>query len=84
VSERRHRHVLWALAILDVAALSHHLGIRKRAVALMRMNELYADFVGEGGDMLTSVVVRLSIPEPNDLTDIDLGKYKGIVAPWSD
>jgi hypothetical protein len=68
---------------LDVAALSHHLGLKKSAQALERMNELYAEFAGEGGDMLTSVVVKLSAPDPYDLTDLDLSEYKGIIAPWS-
>ena len=35
------------------------------------------------GDLLTSVVVKLSMPDPYDLTDIDLSEYKGIVAPWN-
>lgn len=69
---------------LDVAALSRHFGLRKSARALERMNELYAEFAGEGGDMLSSVVARLAKPEPYDLTEIDLNEYKGIVAPWSD
>lgn len=68
---------------LDVAALSHHLGERKSAAALERMNELYADFAGEGGDMLLSAVVKLSNPDPYDLTDVDLNEYKGIIAPWN-
>lgn len=69
---------------LDVAALSDHLGLRKSAEALDRMNELYADFSGEGGDMLTTLLVKLSNPDPYDLTEVDLGEYKGIVAPWND
>ena len=69
---------------LDTAALSHHLGLRSSAHALGRMNELYREFAGEGGDMLSSVVVKLANPDPYDLTDIDLTEYKGIVAPWSD
>ena len=47
------------------------------------MNELYAEFKDEAGDPLTSVVVKLSAPDPYDLTDIDLSEYKGIVAPWN-
>ena len=47
------------------------------------MNEVYAEFAGQGGDMLTSVLVKLSAPEPYDLTDIDLSEYKGIIAPWN-
>lgn len=69
---------------LDVAALSHHLGLQQSARALDRMNELYAEFAGEGGDMLSTVVVKLSNPDPYDLTGIDLTEYKGIVAPWND
>jgi len=34
--------------------------------------------------MLTTVVVKLSNPEPYDLTEVDLGEYKGIIAPWND
>jgi hypothetical protein len=68
---------------LDVAALSHHIGFTKSAAALERMNELYADFKDETGDMLTAVAVKLSLPDPYDLTDIDLSEYKGIVAPWN-
>jgi len=69
---------------LDTAALSHHLGLSKSARALDRMNELYSEFAGEGGDMLSTVVVKLSNPDPYDLTEIDLTEYKGIVAPWYD
>jgi hypothetical protein len=34
-------------------------------------------------DLLTAIVVKLSLPDPYDLTDIDLSEYKGIVAPWN-
>lgn len=68
---------------LDVAALSHHLGLRKSVAAIERMTSLYAGFSGENGDILTSVVTRLAVPEPYDLTEVDLSEYKGIVAPWS-
>jgi len=68
---------------LDVAALSHHLGLTKSAAALERMNELYAEFKDETGDLLTAVVAKLALPDPYDLTDIDLSEYKGIVAPWN-
>jgi hypothetical protein len=68
---------------LDVAALSNHIGLSKSAVALERMNELYAEFEDEAGNVLTAVAVKLSVPDPYDLTDIDLSEYKGIVAPWN-
>lgn len=68
---------------LDVAALSHHLGLPKSAEALVGLTDLYAEFAGEGGDMLTSAVVRLANPDPYDLTEVDLSEYKGIAAPWT-
>ncbi|MGA7539145.1 MAG: hypothetical protein WBW93_10285 [Steroidobacteraceae bacterium] len=69
---------------LDVAALSHRLGPRKSTGALEKMNELYGEFAGEGGDMLSTVVVKLSNPDPYDLTQVDLSEYRGIVPPWND
>jgi hypothetical protein len=54
---------------LDVAALSVSLGLRKSAMALERMNEIYSEFAGERGDMLTSALVKLAAPDPYDLTD---------------
>ncbi|MBU6510537.1 MAG: hypothetical protein KGL98_06615 [Gammaproteobacteria bacterium] len=68
---------------LDVAALSHHLGLRKSADALERMRDLYSEFAGEGGDILITIVMKLSQPDPYDLTEVDLTEYKGIVAPWN-
>jgi hypothetical protein len=68
---------------LDVAALSHHLGLRAAARALEPMGELYAEFAGAGGDILVSIAVKLANPDPYDLTEVDLTEYKGIVAPWS-
>lgn len=69
---------------LDVAALSHHLGVQRSSEALECMNELYAEFAGEGGSMLTTVVTKLAAPDPYDLTDVDLTEYKGISPPWND
>lgn len=67
---------------LDVAALSRHLGLERSATALENLSELYAEFAGEGGDMLTSVLVKLAAPDPNDLAGVNLAEYKGIVPPW--
>lgn len=69
---------------LDVAALSYQIGLHKGISALQRMNDLYGEFAGDGGDMLTSLMTRLAAPAPYDLTDVDLAEYKGIVAPWDD
>lgn len=69
---------------LDVAALSHHLGIPKSVSALEHMNELYANVSADGADVLVAVIVRLSSPEPYDLTEVDLSEYKGITLPWND
>jgi hypothetical protein len=67
---------------LDVAALSHHLGLKQSARALLSMDTLYAEFAGEHGSMLASIVVTLANPDPYDLADVDLSEYKGIVPPW--
>lgn len=67
---------------LDVAALSRHLGLRRSVAALQNMSDLYAEFAGEGGDMLTSVLVKLAAPDPTDLAGVNLAEYKGIVPPW--
>ena len=69
---------------LDVAALSDHLGLPKNARALDEMGRLYAEFAGEGGDILLSIVLKLTHPDPYDLTDVDLNEYKGIITPWND
>ncbi len=69
---------------LDVAALSHHLGAAKSVGALEKMRELYAEFAGEVGDIMVSIVVKLAAPDPYDLTEVDLKEYKGIIPPWDD
>ena len=69
---------------LDVAALSHKLGLPSSVKTLQRMNELCSEFAGEGGDMIMTVIVKLASPNPYDLTDVNLAEYKGIIAPWND
>jgi hypothetical protein len=51
---------------LDVAALSCHIGLTKSASALESLNELYAEFKNEAGDLLTAVAVKLSLRDPYD------------------
>ena len=69
---------------LDVAALSHHVGTAKSVLALERMRQLYAEFAGEVGDIMISILVKLGMPDPYDLTEVDLNEYKGIIPPWND
>lgn len=69
---------------LDVAALSHHIGTAKSVLALESMRQLYAEFAGEVGDIMISILVKLGMPDPYDLTDVDLNEYKGIIPPWND
>ena len=52
---------------LDVAALSHYIGLKKSAAALESMNELYAEFKDEAGDLLTSVSSSYPCPIPTIL-----------------
>lgn len=33
--------------------------------------------------MLSTVMVKLSGPDPCDLTQVDLTEYRGIMAPWN-
>jgi hypothetical protein len=68
---------------LDVAALSHHLGLARSVLAIEKMRRLYSEFAGEVGEILVSVVVKLAAPDPYDLTEVDLAEYKGIIAAWS-
>ncbi len=69
---------------LDVAALSRHRGLKRSAAALTNLSDLYGEFAGEGGDMLTSVLVKLAAPDPIDLSGVNLAEYKGIRPPWTD
>ncbi len=69
---------------LDVAALSHRLGAARSVRAIEKMKDLYAEFAGESGDILTSIVVKLAAPDPYDLSEVDLTEYKGIIPPWDD
>ena len=69
---------------LDVAALSHHLGLARSAEALESLPHLYPEFAGEGGDILSTAIVTLTNPSPFDLTQVDLDEYKGITPPWTD
>jgi len=68
---------------LDVAALSHHLGMARSVRAIEKMRLLYSEFAGESGDILISVLVKLVTPDPYDLTEVDLSEYKGIIPPWN-
>ena len=69
---------------LDVAALSHHVGTAGSVRAIERMRQLYAEFAGEAGDIMISIIVKLGAPDPYDLTEVDLTEYKGIIPPWND
>jgi len=48
------------------------------------MNDLYGEFSGEAGDVLTTLVVSLANPEPYDFTNMELSEYQGIIPPWND
>jgi hypothetical protein len=36
------------------------------------------------GDILLPIVLKLTTPDPYDLTDVDLDEGKGIIAPWNE
>ena len=33
---------------------------------------------------MISILVKLGMPDPYDLTEVDLNEYKGIIPPWND
>ena len=68
---------------LDVAALSYKLGTPKSVRSIEPMGTLYAEFAGEIGDIMISILVKLGTPDPYDLTEVDLSEYKGIIPPWN-
>jgi hypothetical protein len=67
---------------LDTVVLLERLGEPATPVAFARFDEIYAQ---EGGaSVLSELVERLAAADPSDAPAVDLGSYKGLVAPWND
>lgn len=79
--------VVWRNAtrdLLDVVALTRHVGQPVAGATLARMDDYYAD-QREGGRGITTQLVRaLADPRPYDLDCVDLAAYRQLVEPWRD
>ena len=69
--------------VLDVAALSQHVGLHEASRVLSRIDEYYADRSGVEGSVLTSLVFALADPMPHDV-DVteELPRYKALAPCW--
>jgi hypothetical protein len=64
---------------LDSVVLLERLGDRAAVEALRPLDALYPQ---PGSSVSVEVVDRLAAAAPPDLADVELGSYKGLVAPW--
>ncbi|MGH9066096.1 MAG: hypothetical protein ACRD0J_01020 [Acidimicrobiales bacterium] len=70
---------------LDLAALSHRLGIEESARVLDALDQWYEDQRGPGGKRVATQVARqLADPRPYDLSDVDLAHYRHLQPRWQD
>jgi hypothetical protein len=67
---------------LDTVVLLERLGDPAAPMAFARFDQLYAQ--PSGASVLSEVVERLAAAAPSDAAAVDLGSYKGLVAPWND
>jgi hypothetical protein len=70
---------------LDVAALSHHMGVKAAARTLVRIDDYYADVNARPEAVATQVARQLADPAPRDpsVTN-DLSSYKQLDPQWHD
>jgi hypothetical protein len=67
---------------LDLVALAKRLGERAAEV-VVGIDEFYADQHGPGGSRIaTQLAKQLAQPTPYDLDDVDLSRYRKLVAEW--
>ena len=68
---------------LDVVALADHYGVSSTVSVIANIDAFYTDRSGEGDGVLTSLVQRLSEPNPRDARVTEqLGSYKGLAPRW--
>lgn len=67
---------------VDVAALTHHLGIEAAVEALSPFDHLYPQ--PEGTSALQQLAIQLATPQPYDLEGTRLSEYKALDARWHD
>jgi hypothetical protein len=67
---------------LDLVALAARLGDRAADV-LVTLDDYYADQLGaDGRRVATQLAKQLAEPRPYDLDDVDLSRYRKLVAQW--
>jgi hypothetical protein len=64
---------------LDLVVLLERLGDGAAVEALRPLDALYPQ---QEASVTVEVVDRLAAAAPVDLPDVELGSYKGLVAPW--
>lgn len=62
---------------IDFIALADHLGTKRTAAAMLKMDDLYPQPNGESA--LRQLIVQLAKPKPFDRDQTDIATYKGIV-----
>lgn len=68
---------------LDVVALADHVGLDPALATLKTIDDHYVDRSGQDDSVLTSLVLRLADPSPQDIeVTRELPHYKGLVARW--
>lgn len=70
---------------LDLAALTERLGIAEAAIALVRIDDYYADQHEDGDGVASQLARQLSDPQPADQAVIgQLSSYRRLQKRWSD
>ncbi len=67
---------------LDTVVLLERLDDRAAVAACASLDTLYPQ--EGGGSVVSEVIERLAAAAPSDAPDVDLSRYKGLVAPWND
>ena len=62
---------------IDFIALADHLGTKRTAAVILKMDDLYPQPNGESA--LRQLIVQLANPKPFDRDQTDIATYKGIV-----
>lgn len=70
---------------LDAAALADRMGMDEAAATLVRIDGYYADQVGPGGQrVVTQLAKQLAEPQPYDLSETEVGRYRRLAPRWRD
>ncbi len=67
---------------IDFIALADHLGLDQSLEVLRTLDDFYPQ--DEKGAVTKQLALQLAEPKPWDLSDTDLGAYKGLQSPYTD